>query len=161
MTLRDDFAVQHRGFEAAVRDSFAQVGFESVEQAGALLRHDHHFLPRRGVSVLGYGAMVLAQVSGDPPEAGTLCEHLVDQGVMGTAAPRYPTVRLLNGLRGFTDRSGRLLDQTSFVLGDQAFDCSGKVLPQLEAISDLHRFRCSGPGAFGIGTRPVPADHLG
>jgi len=53
-----------------------------------------------------------------------------------------------------------LLDQATLVLDDQAFDRGGEVLPEVDAVGDLHRAGCPGPGALGIGTRPVPADHL-
>jgi hypothetical protein len=44
-------------------------------------------------------------------------------------------------------------------LATRRFGCGGEVLPEVEAVGDLHRVRRSGPGAICIGTGPVPADH--
>jgi hypothetical protein len=130
--------MQHRGLETAALDPLGQIGLESVEQARPLLGHDHHFLPRRGVSVKGNGSMVPAQMPGDLPKPGSLREHLVDQSMMGPTALRDRTLRLLDDFRG-CGRSGELLDQAALVLDDQAFDRRGEVLPEVEAVGDLHR----------------------
>jgi hypothetical protein len=44
--------------------------------------------------------------------------------------------------------------------GDALLDGPGEALPQVEAVGDLNRARRPGPGAVGVGARPVPADDL-
>ena len=98
------------------------------------------------MSVEGDGSVVPAPVAGDLPEPGSSREQLVDQSMMGPMALRHRALRLLDDVRG--GRSRRLLDQAALVLGHQSFDCSSEVLPEVKAAGDLHRVRCSGPGAF-------------
>jgi len=50
--------------------------------------------------------------------------------------------------------------QAAVVAGHDLLDVLGQVVPQVEAVRDLDRIRCSGAGAFGVGARPVAADHL-
>jgi hypothetical protein len=44
--------------------------------------------------------------------------------------------------------------------GGALLDGLGEVLPQVEPVGDLDRVRCPGPGAVGVGARPVAADDL-
>jgi hypothetical protein len=44
--------------------------------------------------------------------------------------------------------------------GHTPLDCLAKVLPQVEAVGDLHRVRRPAPGALRIRPGAVPADHL-
>jgi hypothetical protein len=46
------------------------------------------------------------------------------------------------------------------VSGDALLDGLGHVLPQVEAVGDLDRVRCPGPGAVGVRAGTVPADDL-
>ena len=41
-----------------------------------------------------------------------------------------------------------------------ALEVPGQVVPQVPAVGDLHRVRGAEPGGLGVGTGPVPADHL-
>jgi hypothetical protein len=44
--------------------------------------------------------------------------------------------------------------------GHTPLDCLAKVLPQVEAVGDLHRVQRPAPGALRIRPGAVPADHL-
>jgi hypothetical protein len=82
----------------------------------------------------------------------------MDQGMVDPTALRHRALRLFDDFRSIAGDG--LLDQTAFVLGDQAFDRSGEVLPEVKTVGDLHRTRRSGPSAFGIRACSVPTDHL-
>jgi hypothetical protein len=45
--------------------------------------------------------------------------------------------------------------------GDRPLHVLGQVVPQVPAVGDLDRLRCSLPGGLGIGASAVPADDLG
>ncbi|MFE4336390.1 hypothetical protein ACFRQM_45725 [Streptomyces sp. NPDC056831] len=55
---------------------------------------------------------------------------------------------------------GNLL-QAIIVPSHAAFDGGAKVLPEMEAVGNLNRFRGTGAGAVGVRTAPVRADDLG
>ena len=60
--------------------------------------------------------------------------------------------RGLVGMREFT--------QAAAVCQHAALEVPGQVVPQVPAVGDLHRVRGAEPGGLGVGTGPVPADHL-
>ena len=78
----------------------------------------------------------------------------------GTAAVPYR--RCLSLLVG---RRGGLVGMWEFAqaaaVGEHAaLEVPGQVVPQVPAVGDLHRVRGAEPGGLGVGTGPVPADHL-
>ena len=54
----------------------------------------------------------------------------------------------------------REFTQAAAVGKHAALEVPGQVVPQVPAVGDLHRVRGAEPGGLGVGTGPVPADHL-
>ena len=50
--------------------------------------------------------------------------------------------------------------QAGVVRGDQAFHVTAQVVPQMPPVGDLHSVGRAVPGAVGVPTGPVSADHL-
>jgi hypothetical protein len=133
-SLRDDLAMQHRRFEAAALDPLGQIGLEPVEQARPFLGHDHHFLPRRGVGVLGDGSVVPAQMASDLPEpapCGSISWTKAWRAWRRCAIAPSGSLRRPPRLRRPQRWVARLGSPCAWrpVLGDQAFDRGGEVLP--------------------------------
>ena len=54
----------------------------------------------------------------------------------------------------------REFPQAAAVCKHGALEVPGQVVPHVPAVGDLHRVRGAEPGGLGVGTGPVPADHL-
>jgi hypothetical protein len=143
-----------------------EVGLERVELARAVRGPAAfgEFLPGGGAVVALDGVQAPAQVAGDFPQAAAFGAQAVDQFVLAAGALGELPGRLRRGLRrrlGIVPEGWEGgLGQAGAVGGDALLDGLGQVLPQVEAVGDLHRIRRPGPGAVGVGARPVPADHL-
>lgn len=72
------------------------------------------------------------------------------------AGPAVTTRAVLSWVVLGVDRGG----QAGAVAGDGAFDGVGEVVPRVPPIRYLQCVRGAGPGAFGVGAGPVPADDL-
>ena len=89
----------------------------------------------------------------DAPDQRGILEPLVCRGGRGLAQIRFRR-RLRRWLwLGFF--------QAATVAGHRLVHVLGEVVPQMPPVGDLDRPRCTGPGAVGICSRAVPADHLG
>ena len=87
------------------------------------------------------------------PDQRRVLELLVCHGVRGLLQIRF-WWRLSRWVRpGFF--------QAATVAGHCLLHVLAEVMPQMPPVRDLHRLRCASPGAVGICSRPVPADHLG
>jgi hypothetical protein len=140
-----------------------QVGLERVELAGSLCRPAAlgEFLPGGGAVVALDGVQSPAKVAGDLPQPAPFGAQRVDQLVLAPGALGEPPGRVrARGIRrgrGIVFRSGEDgLGQAGAVGGDALLDGLGEVLPQVEAVGDLDRVRCPGPGAVGVRPRAVP-----
>jgi len=138
----------------SVLQSVTQAASAGAAQNPALQTVDAQALLDKAVA--GMDAALLQAV-----EANRVAlQQFVDQGVMGSTAFGHRPGRL-GSLRlvGLIESRVGGLGQTALMPGDALLHGRGKVLPEVESVRDLYRFRCRGASCLRVCRSSVPADH--
>jgi hypothetical protein len=156
-----DLAEQLGGVAFAFVPALVQVPGIGVDQVGALLGLGDQVIGAAGGGELAHGGRVQSELAADRGLGQPLAVQVLDRLVV-VAHPGDDLLfcrRLHHRRRGLAGRRGRRFAEVGAAGIDRLLYRLAEVLPQVEAVGDLHRLRRARPGTFAITTGAVPADH--